>query len=107
MRQVTDATFDEEVLAAGAPVLVSFGADWCRPCRAFEPVLAALASAPPGVEIVRATLDGAPVGAERAAIRSIPSLALFRDGRAVARLHGVRRDSEIRSWLARSLRAAG
>jgi thioredoxin 1 len=78
---VTDATFEDEVLGAGLPVIVDFWAPWCRPCRAIEPVLEEIAAANAGREkLVRMNLDenlGVP---SRYDVLSLPTVMLFESG---------------------------
>jgi thioredoxin 1 len=78
---VTDETFDDEVLGSLLPVIVDFWAPWCRPCRAIEPVLQQIASENDGrVKLVRMNLDenlGVP---SRYDVLSLPTVILFSDG---------------------------
>jgi thioredoxin 1 len=78
---VTDATFEEEVLAQRGTVLVDFGAAWCPPCRALEPILEAVASERAGsLKVVSIDTDASPESARKCAVRATPTLVVFRDG---------------------------
>ena len=90
MRNVTDDTFDAEVLHAGKPVVVDFWAPWCGPCKAIEPALQELADANAGVEFVRLDIDENPRTADRFGVLSLPTVMLFEDGEARATVYGAR-----------------
>ncbi|WP_031091551.1 thioredoxin family protein [Streptomyces sp. NRRL S-15] len=73
--EVTDATFDAEVLGAATPVLVEFTADWCGPCRQLAPVLGAIAKEQAGrVKVVQIDVDHNPGITSRYAVLSMPTL---------------------------------
>lgn len=85
MREVTDATFAEEVLTAERPVVVDFWAPWCGPCKAIEPVLEDLA-----LDVVKLDIDANPVVAARYGVLSIPTVILFADGEPRETVVGAR-----------------
>ncbi len=89
MRAVTDATFDAEVLAADRPVLVEFGAPWCKPCDAIAPVLEALA-AEHGLGLVSVDIDANLGTPSRYGVLSLPTVILFERGEARATVVGAR-----------------
>jgi thioredoxin 1 len=87
---VDDATFAHEVENATGLVLVDFWAEWCAPCRAVAPVLERLAAEYDGrVRFAKLNVDAAPTTATAYGIRSIPTLALFRDGKPVSAIAGA------------------
>ncbi|MFC8914507.1 thioredoxin [Streptomyces sp. NPDC047821] len=91
MRDVTDADFDTEVLAADRPVLVEFTADWCGPCRQLAPVLRAVAAEEADrLEVVRMDVDRNPGTTVRYGVLSTPTLMLFRSGEPVRSMVGAR-----------------
>ena len=90
MREITDATFEAEVLHAGTPVIVDFWAPWCGPCKAIEPVLEQLAAGSDRVELVRVDIDENPATADRCGVLSIPTVTLFDGGEAKASVYGAR-----------------
>ncbi|MGP3976921.1 thioredoxin [Streptomyces sp. 8N114] len=81
LREVTDATFAEEVLRSDIPVLVDFTAEWCPPCRMVAPVLAQLAEERAGtLKVVSLDVDRNPETQAAYGVLSMPTLVLFRDG---------------------------
>lgn len=91
LTQLTDATFDEVVLAADRPVLVDFTAEWCGPCKVIAPILEEL-SAEQGekLDIVSLDVDANPRTTLRYDVMSMPTLILFKDGEPQRRLVGAR-----------------
>lgn len=90
MIHVNDATFASEVENATGLVMVDFWAEWCAPCRAVAPVLERLADEYDGrVRFAKLNVDEAPMTAAAYGIRSIPTLALFRDGEPVSAIAGA------------------
>ena len=87
---VRDENFDAEVLSSELPVLVDFGATWCGPCRALEPILAKFARENVGrVKVARIDIDEAPGVVKRYGIRSAPTLVVFRAGEKRAQHVGL------------------
>ena len=82
-RQVNDADFDAEVLAAKEPVLVDFWAEWCPPCKAMDPIMDDLSVELAGkVKIVKLNVDENPATTVKYGVRSIPTMILFKGGEA-------------------------
>ena len=99
-RDVSDATFEQEVLKADKPVLVDFWAPWCGPCRMVAPVVEELAEEYDGkVEFVKLNTDDNPNVSMKYHIRSIPTLLVFKGGEAVGEIVGFRPKSDLKKRL--------
>ena len=104
--EVSDHSFDEEVLGSPLPVLLDVWAPWCLPCRSLGPVLEELASSLVGrVRVVKLNSDKNPATAARLRIQGIPTLVVFKDGREVTRMIGVRGQEELEQKLEQVLEA--
>ncbi len=107
MREVTDATFEQDVLQAGGPVVVDFWAPWCGPCHAIVPVLESLEhEAGDRISFLKLNVDENPVTSSRYEILSIPTVTLFQQGEAKGTLLGARRRSAYEELLREVLPAA-
>jgi thioredoxin 1 len=105
---VSDATFEAAVLKAGGPVLVDFWAPWCGPCRAVAPVLEKVAELYAGkVTVAKLNVDENPATSQAYGIRSIPTVALFKDGAVVDGVLGAAPLPYFTEMLDKHLGAAG
>ena len=106
-RDVSDTTFDQEVIKATKPVLVDFWAPWCGPCRMVAPVVEELAQEYDGkVEFVKLNTDDNPNTAVKYGIRSIPTLLVFKGGEPVGQIIGFRPKSDLKQRLDAALAPA-
>lgn len=103
---VTEAEFDAEVLQATVPVLVDFWAEWCGPCKMIAPVLKEIASEQDGkLKVVKVDVDGNMGTARKFGVSSIPTLIIFKDGKAVQRIVGYTPKERLVKTLAAYLEA--
>jgi thioredoxin 1 len=86
--EVTDSTFDAEVLQSGEPVIVDFWAEWCGPCHAVSPVLDKIAQER-SIKLVKVNIDENQQLALRYGVQSIPNMILFENGEPKASAIGA------------------
>ena len=104
--ELSDATFDEQVLRSERPVLVDVWAPWCRPCETVMTILEDLdANARGRVLFARLNADGNPESPGRHEVLALPTVLAFVDGKEVGRVVGARHRSEYERLLAEVLPA--
>ncbi len=97
---VDEADFSAAVMHASVPVLVDCWATWCGPCVSFAPVLRQIARDWAGrLKVVKVDVDQSPIVSERYAVRSIPTVLLFRDGELLAQRSGASNAAALDDWL--------
>ena len=102
--QLSDESFEADVLNSEKPVLVDFWAEWCGPCRMVAPVLEEIANEYRGkVVVAKVNVDNEPTLAEQYNVTGIPLLGVFKDGQMVKQLVGARPKAAIVSELAEFL----
>ena len=98
---VTDATFEEEVLNSKETILVDFWAEWCGPCRAVSPILDQIASEHADkIKIVKLNVDDNPQTAAKYQITSIPAMKVYRGGEVVKTVIGAKPKPALEADLA-------
>lgn len=97
---VTDSSFEEEVLKSDIPVLIDFWAEWCGPCKMLTPIIDELSKSMEGkVKILKMNIDDNPDTPSTLGIRSIPTMMLFKDGKQLASKVGALPKSSIEEWI--------
>ena len=98
--EVTDASFQAEVIESETPVLVDFWAPWCGPCRVVAPVLEEIAQErAEDLKIVKLNIDENPAAPGKYGVRGIPTMILFKNGAPAATKVGAEPKSRLQAWL--------
>ena len=103
--EVSDATFDQEVLQSEQPVLVDFWAAWCGPCKAISPIVEGMAATYAGkLKVTKVNVDENGATPSRYGVRGIPALLFFKNGKVADQIVGFVPqdviDGKIQSLLA-------
>ena len=97
---LTDTNFKAEVVDSDVPVLVDFWASWCSPCKMIAPIVEELAGEYEGrVKVAKLDIDANPVVPGQFGVMSIPTLLLFRGGKAEKRIVGYQPKARIKAEL--------
>jgi thioredoxin 1 len=97
---LSDATFEQEVLKSGTPVLVDYWAEWCGPCKQIAPMLDGIADEYTGrLKVAKLNIDDNKLTPPRYGIRGIPTLMLFKNGKVEATKVGALSKSQLTAFL--------
>jgi thioredoxin 1 len=100
IKNVSDVSFDADVLKSSQPVLVDYWAAWCGPCKMIAPMLEEVSAEYAGkVTIAKLNVDENPETAAKFGIRGIPTLMLFKDGQVAATKVGALSKSQLTAFL--------
>ena len=101
---VTDATFEADVIKSDVPVLVDFWAEWCAPCRQLAPTIKELAEEyGDKLRVVKVDADANPGTASRMQVRAMPTLFVLKGGKVVGQLVGRQPKDKIKAMIAPAL----
>ena len=89
--EVTDATFEKEVLESELPVVLDFWAEWCAPCRAIAPIIKQLGEQyGEKVKVLKMNIDENPQTPGKYGVRAIPTVLAFQNGQVIQQVQGAR-----------------
>ncbi|MBI5233305.1 MAG: thioredoxin [Deltaproteobacteria bacterium] len=101
---VTDQTFEDEILKSDLPVLVDFWATWCGPCKAIAPIVEDMAAAYAGrLKVAKVNVDNSPAAPSRYGVRGIPTLVLFKGGQVIDHVVGAVPKTQIEKLISKAL----
>ena len=100
VKEVTDQSFEDDILKADKPAIIDFWAEWCAPCRQIAPIIKELAEEyGDRVKIVKMDIDANPATPGKYGIRAIPTVLAFQGGQVVEQLQGARPKADFESMI--------
>jgi thioredoxin 1 len=97
---VTDQTFEAEVLQSDKPAIIDFWAEWCAPCRQISPIIKDLAEQyGDQIKIVKMDIDSSPATPGKYGVRAIPTILAFKGGEVVQQIQGARPKSDFEEMI--------
>jgi thioredoxin 1 len=107
VKEVSDTSFEQDVLQSKQPVLVDFWAAWCGPCRMIAPIVDAVAEQYNGsASVVKVNVDENPSISQRYGIKGIPTLILFREGKEEERIVGATSKEALSRLIEKNLNSS-
>ena len=104
VQEISDASFENDVVKSETPVFVDFWAPWCGPCRAVAPIVEELASQYQGkLKVAKMNVDDSPEVAQKFMVTSIPTFILFKNGQAADRTMGAMPKGQFQQFIERNL----
>ncbi len=101
---VSDESFESEVLSSSLPVVVDFWAAWCGPCKMIAPSLDEISKELDGkVTIAKVNIDDNPMTPSKFGVRGIPTMMIFKDGKLVSTQVGAMAKNRIDAWIKESV----
>lgn len=102
--EVTDSSFEQEVLKSSIPVLVDFWAPWCGPCKQIAPIIDEISqSLSDKIKVMKCNVDENPETPSKMMVRGIPTLVIFKDGKIVDTKVGSIPKATLLEWIQSSI----
>ena len=99
VKNITDGSFESEVLQSDIPVLIDFWAEWCGPCKVLGPVIDEVSDELSDVKFTKLNIDENPETPSKYGIMSIPTLLLFKEGKLISTQVGLQQKNDLKAWI--------
>lgn len=99
IKDITDDTFEQDVLKSDKPVIVDFWASWCGPCKSLAPVFDSVAAEMEDkITFTKVNIDETEI-AQKFSVRAVPTLMIFKDGKVIAQRSGAARKADLEAFI--------